>query len=238
MFKKGQSAMEYLMTYGWAIMVVMVAGIALWRLGILNVGSSIPTTSEGFQAIKPMLSSCELTGDYDGQACEDAGERRHGCLGVFKCTFVNAAGAPIRLKRISVSTVPGRYCDQRGKFFISKTGQFDVAADGGCARGKATGTCLYSQDSTGFHNYYAVDKDGMFVIQVMGCPPRPPDVNPDDCYNYDGPIAPVGTPFEAEVDIEYEITIGGTKGTKHSVGTVRGSRTQWSGYPIKRVFNR
>lgn len=26
--KKGQGAMEYLMTYGWAIIVVMIAGLA------------------------------------------------------------------------------------------------------------------------------------------------------------------------------------------------------------------
>jgi hypothetical protein len=34
--RKGQTAMEYLMTYGWAILVVMVVLAALFYLGILN----------------------------------------------------------------------------------------------------------------------------------------------------------------------------------------------------------
>ena len=34
--KKGQGAMEYLMTYGWAILVVMIVGVVLWQLGIFG----------------------------------------------------------------------------------------------------------------------------------------------------------------------------------------------------------
>jgi hypothetical protein len=34
--KKGQTAMEYLMTYGWAIIIVVVVFIALWRLGVFT----------------------------------------------------------------------------------------------------------------------------------------------------------------------------------------------------------
>jgi len=33
--KKGQGAMEYLMTYGWAILIVLVAGVVLFQLGVL-----------------------------------------------------------------------------------------------------------------------------------------------------------------------------------------------------------
>jgi hypothetical protein len=33
---KGQGAMEYLMTYGWAILVVMIVGVVLWQLGIFS----------------------------------------------------------------------------------------------------------------------------------------------------------------------------------------------------------
>ncbi|HIE34505.1 MAG TPA: hypothetical protein EYP86_05140, partial [Candidatus Altiarchaeales archaeon] len=38
--KKGQGAMEYLMTYGWAILVVMIVGVVLWKLGIFGGGAS------------------------------------------------------------------------------------------------------------------------------------------------------------------------------------------------------
>ncbi len=36
MFKKGQAAMEFLMTYGWAILVVLIAIGALAYFGVLN----------------------------------------------------------------------------------------------------------------------------------------------------------------------------------------------------------
>ena len=65
--RKGQAAMEYLATYGWAIMVVMVVGVAMWRMGIFNMGSST-MTSTGFAKIKPLLSGTGLThnGDFIG----------------------------------------------------------------------------------------------------------------------------------------------------------------------------
>ena len=36
MRKKGQAAMEYLMTYGWAILIVIIVAAALYALGIFN----------------------------------------------------------------------------------------------------------------------------------------------------------------------------------------------------------
>ena len=51
--KKGQGAMEYLMTYGWAIMVVMIVGVVLWQMGVFNLGGS-RTTATGFEKIKPL----------------------------------------------------------------------------------------------------------------------------------------------------------------------------------------
>jgi len=40
--KKAQAAMEFLMTYGWAILVVLVAIAALAYFGILNPGRFLP----------------------------------------------------------------------------------------------------------------------------------------------------------------------------------------------------
>jgi hypothetical protein len=38
--KKGQSAMEYLMTYGWAILIVIIVAAALYALGVFTPSSS------------------------------------------------------------------------------------------------------------------------------------------------------------------------------------------------------
>lgn len=97
---RGQGAMEYLMSYGWAVLVVLIVGVTMWQLGLFNLGGSNPPTFTGFQALKPLLPSCEdyakmdYAGDHDG----------------FVCQFANNAGAPIMLKRITQS-VNGKYCE-------------------------------------------------------------------------------------------------------------------------------
>lgn len=42
--KKGQAAMEFLMTYGWAILVVLLAIAALAYFGVLNPGNYLPSS--------------------------------------------------------------------------------------------------------------------------------------------------------------------------------------------------
>ena len=43
-FKKAQAAMEFLMTYGWAILVVLIAIAALAYFGVLNPGRYLPSS--------------------------------------------------------------------------------------------------------------------------------------------------------------------------------------------------
>lgn len=40
--KKGQAAMEYLMTYGWAILVIVIVLAALLYLGVFNIAGRTP----------------------------------------------------------------------------------------------------------------------------------------------------------------------------------------------------
>ena len=47
--KKGQGAMEYLMTYGWALLVIVVVGGALFALGVLNPSTYTQKRCQGFQ---------------------------------------------------------------------------------------------------------------------------------------------------------------------------------------------
>jgi len=49
MNKKGQGAMEYLMTYGWAILVVIIVGIVLWQSGVFGTGGG---GTSGFDKIR------------------------------------------------------------------------------------------------------------------------------------------------------------------------------------------
>jgi len=49
--KKAQSAMEYLMTYGWAILIVIIVAAALYALGVFNPATFTGRTATGFQVI-------------------------------------------------------------------------------------------------------------------------------------------------------------------------------------------
>ncbi|MFH1752474.1 MAG: hypothetical protein ABH821_06085 [archaeon] len=54
MFKKnqkGQSALEYLMTYGWALVVIVIVVVALYALGILDPASYTASTCRGFSGL-------------------------------------------------------------------------------------------------------------------------------------------------------------------------------------------
>ncbi|MCX6816022.1 MAG: hypothetical protein NT120_04190 [Candidatus Aenigmarchaeota archaeon] len=47
--KKGQGALEYLMTYGWALLVIVVVGAALYALGVLNPSTYTQSRCTGLQ---------------------------------------------------------------------------------------------------------------------------------------------------------------------------------------------
>ena len=57
--EEGQSAMEYLMTYGWAILVIAVALAALFELGVFNGAGSVQTciAQAGFVCKNPVYTT-------------------------------------------------------------------------------------------------------------------------------------------------------------------------------------
>ncbi len=48
-FSKGQGTMEYLMTYGWALLVIVAIGAALFALGVLNPSTYTQSRCTGLQ---------------------------------------------------------------------------------------------------------------------------------------------------------------------------------------------
>ncbi len=62
---KSQSAMEYLMTYGWAILIIAIVMVALFSLGIFN--SSEPRVSAGAcEVYRSTATTPSLTGECQG----------------------------------------------------------------------------------------------------------------------------------------------------------------------------
>ncbi len=84
MNNQGQGAMEYLMTYGWAILVVMIVGVVLWELGVFNSGQGNPVET-GFVRLNPLMPSVVYKNT------------------IFNGTFVNNAGVPIRVMSVAMN---------------------------------------------------------------------------------------------------------------------------------------
>ena len=60
--KRSQSALEYMMTYGWAILIIVIVAVILYSMGIFNPSSSITTTITGFQQTPISSALCTPTG--------------------------------------------------------------------------------------------------------------------------------------------------------------------------------
>ncbi len=60
--KKGQSALEYMMTYGWAILIIVIVAVILYSMGIFNPSSSVTFTSSGFSPFIISSSLCNNIG--------------------------------------------------------------------------------------------------------------------------------------------------------------------------------
>jgi len=50
-FKKGQAALDFLMTYGWAIALVVIVAAALFALGVFDVSNFVGTKAAGFSGV-------------------------------------------------------------------------------------------------------------------------------------------------------------------------------------------
>jgi len=85
MEKRGQSALEYLMTYGWALIVLVIVVAALFFLGILNPSTYQGKTCTGF-------NKTAYAGEHDFNGTR------------FQAKFTNNAGFAVDLNNVS-STV-------------------------------------------------------------------------------------------------------------------------------------
>lgn len=52
--KKGQSALEFLMTYGWAMLVILIVTFVAWQLGLFSFSESIEPGYFGFWGVAPV----------------------------------------------------------------------------------------------------------------------------------------------------------------------------------------
>jgi len=56
--------MEYLMTYGWAILVILIAVITAWQFGLLKIGSATGSGYSGFGEVVPLDFALKSNGTF------------------------------------------------------------------------------------------------------------------------------------------------------------------------------
>ena len=59
---KGQSALEYMMTYGWAILIIVIVAVILYSMGIFNPRASVTASSSGFSPFAASAAICSASG--------------------------------------------------------------------------------------------------------------------------------------------------------------------------------
>ena len=79
MGQKAQAAMEYITTYGWAVLVVVIVGVVLWQMGFFDFSSRISPHYSGFSILVPIdweftttsPTTCSLSVVFSNGAGED-----------------------------------------------------------------------------------------------------------------------------------------------------------------------
>jgi hypothetical protein len=198
---RGQGAMEYLMTYGWAILVVMVAGVAMWQLGIFNMSGDTAPTSTGFSVFKPLLATCQLRNDIIFIQAMSAAITYNGST----CQFINNAGTTIYVTDVEVK-VNNEDCYRH---WINST----------------TGGNMLEQNCQNHDRYNSstypmpIPSGSQFTI-LTGNPMWGGAMGGVTCPGGCSTITP-RLPYTVSYDISYNIPIGGVTTSKHETGTVR-----------------
>ena len=63
--KKGQAGLDFLMTYGWALLIIVLIIAALFALGIFDIGSFVGSRTSGFSEIGIAGWTLDETGNFD-----------------------------------------------------------------------------------------------------------------------------------------------------------------------------
>ena len=70
---KGQSAIEYVLTYGWAIIIMSTAAVVLWQFGVFSFASMGGSGYSGFGEVNPVGFSYKANGTFECILTNDAG---------------------------------------------------------------------------------------------------------------------------------------------------------------------
>ncbi len=119
--KKAQAAMEYLMTYGWAIIIVIIVAAALYAMGLFNPGAQAIATGFGNLG-KPVPGGWQMLSD--GNFVVLLGNNAPFGVNVTSVT-VDAGATSCTGLQINSKTIGG------GGISIGMGGKFNITGDCG-----------------------------------------------------------------------------------------------------------
>jgi hypothetical protein len=213
--------MEYLMTYGWAILVVMVAGVALWQLGIFNMGGSVLPTANGFNELKPILQTCKGFVVYSGTT------KRYGG---FTCHFANVVDTGKRVKYLYVR-LNDKACFSNQLGYKDKSNAWwtivSKCYDASCTRVNTECAVRYNSSSRPAMARWMHEPDCTPTFHGDGIPIPIDGTVRWASYdavtnNYRGECLEMneGEMVRVSVDIVYNNELGGVMTKKHDIGTM------------------
>ncbi|MCL4362036.1 MAG: LamG domain-containing protein [Candidatus Parvarchaeota archaeon] len=166
---KSQSALEYMMTYGWAILIIVIVAVILYSMGIFNPSSSVTFTSSGFA---PFIISSAVCNNFGLIASVESGAFPNNALYVNLDGFyiVSASGVNAQYNKLYNVTpavhsiklkpdssvkiiIPGISCNTSKTFSISAKLQYYYSSPAGTAYSNATGTITGQVSSANFINF-------------------------------------------------------------------------------------
>ena len=151
--KRSQSALEYMMTYGWAILIIIIVAVILYSMGIFNPSSSVTFTSSGFAPFTVSSSLCNNLG-YKIAVIAGPIPNNANSLAISKVFLTSATGAntttasytlksPISLTSGKTATIliPNVACPSAGiHYSLSASIQYSYSTTAGNVVENTTGT--------------------------------------------------------------------------------------------------
>ncbi len=116
---KSQSALEYMMTYGWAILIIVIVAGVLYSFGVFNPSSSASATITGFSGLGSVTAECFPGGGLVLQ------------LG-------NSVGSAIQITKINTTSQTGTHISVNFSTNIALGSTVNFAMPSACAN--STGT--------------------------------------------------------------------------------------------------
>jgi len=214
------------MSYGWAILIVIVVGGAMWQLGVFNRGGSAPPTTSGFETIKPFIPTVRVT----DKLYSNAGP---GQWDGFSGHFTNGASSEIAITGVDVRINGMNQCSRLHVYYLPGGGSLDEII----SMTVPFSDLFYQDDGMGnyfFNNCLVYRPPPPPFGTWSGCnPPRSIRIPPGGSLivTAETPLMdaggyPVcykiisGERYEVAVELTYDIELGGATTTKHESGKI------------------